>query len=363
MTDIHRLNHPARRSLPLPEWPATDRRAWEAALAPGDVLDGTAGAAHHWRPGTRVKNRNGYGRWLTFLHCAGLLATEATPDKRVTQENVRAYIAELRSQNVSSWTLWARLVELYSTITVMAPEGDLSWLWRATRAFALQREAQRNKRGRLKPAHEVLDWALRRMDELRLKPSRREAAGAYRDALQVALLSACPIRLGNLAMIVLDRHLLWTGDGFALRFTGAETKSRRPIAMPVPDCLTEPFNHYINVIRPELLGGQESDRLWITRYGAPMPPRAIHAAIARTTRRAFGQPINPHLFRDGAATHVALEDPEHVGIVSPLLGHVDPRTAERHYIQANQIAAGRRVRGSIAALRQRLGKLKQGGPS
>ena len=44
MTDIQRRDHPARRSLPLAEWPEADRSAWEAALAPGDILDGTVGA-------------------------------------------------------------------------------------------------------------------------------------------------------------------------------------------------------------------------------------------------------------------------------------------------------------------------------
>jgi integrase/recombinase XerD len=64
------------------------------------------------------------------------------------------------------------------------------------------------------------------------------------------------------------------------------------------------------------------------------------------------------LFRDCAATFVALEDPEHIGVVSPLLGHIDPRAAEQHYIQANQIAAGRRLRSSVAELRKSLSRTK-----
>jgi integrase len=363
MIDIDRRDHPSRRSLPLAEWPEADHRAWEAALAPGDILDGTVGAAHHWRPNTRAKNRNGYGRWLTFLHRAGLLAAGQIPAERVTQENVRAYIAELQGQDVSSWTLWARLVELYSAITAMAPGSDLVWLCRATRAYALQRVERRNKLARLRPTHEILDWALGRMEEIRQESSRRDAAGAYRDALQVALLSACPIRLGNLTMIVLDQHLVRTGGGFALRFDAEETKAGRWIAMPVPDCLTEPLEHYISAVRQLLLDGRESDRLWITVSGTPMRRRSIQQAIARTTERAFGQSINPHLFRDCAATFVTLEDPRHVGIVAPLLGHADPRMAERHYIQANQIVAGRRVRNSVATLRKRLRKPQQGRPS
>ncbi|MFO0408528.1 MAG: hypothetical protein ACK50Q_19365 [Labrys sp. (in: a-proteobacteria)] len=80
----------------------------------------------------------------------------------------------------------------------------------------------------------------------------------------------------------------------------------------------------------------------------------MHLAITRTTGRAFGRSINPHLFRDCAATFVALEDPEHIGIAAPLLGHVDHRTTERHYIQANQMIAGRRLNQSVARLRKKL---------
>ena len=80
----------------------------------------------------------------------------------------------------------------------------------------------------------------------------------------------------------------------------------------------------------------------------------MYYAITRTTERMFGKPINPHLFRDCAATFVALEDPEHVRLTAPLLGHIDPRATERHYIQANQIVAGRRIRKSISEMRSRL---------
>ncbi|MEQ8737306.1 MAG: hypothetical protein RID59_01915, partial [Hoeflea sp.] len=76
--------------------------------------------------------------------------------------------------------------------------------------------------------------------------------------------------------------------------------------------------------------------------------------ITDATRQAFGESINPHLFRDCAVTFVALDDPKHIGIAAPILGHTDPRTTERHYIQANQLAAGRRLRSSIDELRRRL---------
>jgi hypothetical protein len=53
-------------------------------------------------------------------------------------------------------------------------------------------------------------------------------------------------------------------------------------------------------------------------------------------------------------TSVAIEDPEHIGIAAPILGHTDPRTTEEHYIQANSIVAGRKLRQSVDTLRDQL---------
>lgn len=361
--ELHHTRDPARSCLPLAAWPENDRRAWEAALAPGDLLDGTVGAGFHWRSATRFKYYKGYGRWLTFIINAGLMTADGGPEDRVTQDRVRAYIQELESQTVSSWTLWSRLCELLVTIEAMFPSEDYGWLRRAVTYYRKARIDRRNKVPRLRPVNEILDWALGQMAMVNADASVRNGDGLFRDALIVAFLCCCPIRLRNLSMIELDRHLYRTSTGFGLRFAGPETKTGQPISMPIPDCLTEPLNQYITTWRPPLLAGRQSTRLWITRYGLPMRPRSVQAAITRTTKRAFGRSINAHLFRDCAATFVALEDPSHIGIVPPLLGHLDPRTAQRHYIQANQIVAGRHVRVSVASLRKRLPKDTTGRPA
>ncbi len=349
---LHPYEDPARRCLPVEAWPESDRVAWDTACAAGDILDGTVGPGFHWRAETREKYRKGYGRWLTYLIRADLLSPCQQPADRVVAAHVRGYIGELQSQDIGSWTLWGRLAELLAAIQAMAPGRDFGWLRGTVRFYERVTVDRRNKLRRLQPTHEILDWALRRMAHVIQDPPQRDAPGAYRDALMVAMLSCCPIRLGNLSMIEIDHHLKRTSSGYRLRFVGSETKTHHPFSAPILDALTDQIDHYVTVVRPHLLLGQDSARLWITRYGDAMTPKSIHSAITRTTERAFGRSINPHLFRDCAATFVALEDPAHIGVVSPLLGHMDPRTAEAHYIQANQIAAGRRIRTSVAALRK-----------
>lgn len=359
----HSTQDPNRRCLPLAEWPEKDRCAWEAALAPGDILDGTVGAGFGWSDATRYKYYKGYGRWLTFIIHAGLVTADEAPEDRVTQDSIRAYIEELKAQDVSSWTLWSRLCELLVTLEAMFPSEDFGWLRQAVKFYQRARVDRRNKVQRIRPVNEILGWALGQMAMVNADPSMRNGDGLFRDALIVAFLCCCPIRLRNLSMIELDRHLYQTSSGFGLRFAGPETKTGQPIAMPIPECLTEPLNQYIGTVRSKLLTGRQSTWLWIARHGLPMRRRSVQAAITRTTERAFGRSINAHLFRDCAATHVALEDPSHIGIVSPLLGHLDPRTAQRHYVQANQIVAGRHVRDSVASLRKRLPKDTTGRPA
>ena len=84
-----------------------------------------------------------------------------------------------------------------------------------------------------------------------------------------------------------------------------------------------------------------------------MREKNVYEGITGTTKRAFGRSINPHLFRDCAVTSVAVEDPKNIGIAPPILGHTDPRTTEQHYIQAQQIDAGRKLQASLRALRRK----------
>lgn len=84
----------------------------------------------------------------------------------------------------------------------------------------------------------------------------------------------------------------------------------------------------------------------------------MFSQISKVTERAFGKPINPHLFRDCAVTFVALDDPKHIGIAAPILGHTDPRTTEQYYILAQQIAAGRKLQASLQKLRKQLAPIQ-----
>src|SRR4051794_30721652 len=93
--------HP--RSIPVDQWPDTDRRRWDDACRPGSLLKSGGDAS---RLGQRTRDRIAwcYGAFLGFLHHSCRLDGNAEAPAQVTPSNVEAYIAEL-TDDVGSVTV------------------------------------------------------------------------------------------------------------------------------------------------------------------------------------------------------------------------------------------------------------------
>src|SRR5262249_20273713 len=100
--------------------------------------------------------------------------------------------------------------------------------------------------------------------------------------------------------------------------------------------------------------GRATAALWVSTHGSAMTEIAIYFRIIKLTQERFVQAVNPHLFRDCAATSIAIEDPQHVRCVTSVLGHASLATSEKYYNQANGLEASRRLQGHVLALRRRL---------
>jgi integrase len=92
----------------------------------------------------------------------------------------------------------------------------------------------------------------------------------------------------------------------------------------------------------------------VSEDGIQLTYEAIAFQIVNRTFREFGCSLSPHLFRDCAATAVAIDNPKHVGDASLILGHADHRTTERHYNHARSLEASRRHAAMLADLRESL---------
>ena len=179
-----------------------------------------------------------------------------------------------------------------------------------------------------------------------------------RDGLLIGLLALRPLRLANLTALRLGAHLIDRGaDGWWLLIPAAETKNRRPIEMPFPDTLMPALHKYLDKSRPllQVRSSQQVNRtaLWLSLHGELLSERGVYRIVVRHTRIAFGQPVNPHLFRHAAATTMALEDPGQVRMAGPLLGHTTFSTTERYYRMSRSAEAARVHHKLLARLRRK----------
>jgi integrase/recombinase XerD len=357
---------PARRCLKVNAWPEADRRAWQAALREGDIFE-PAGIATRWAARTRHKVAVAYGRWLTWLERVGRLDAALGPADRITPTNVRQYIADLQSNGNSSYTVLGRVRDLVNAITAIAPEQDWGWLRRLARRLRRTVKSVRNKRARVVPSELILALGLELMADAD-RPSDAsmfERASRYRDGLMIALLAARPLRRRNFASIEIGRHLVKVSQRYSLRFDAAETKTGAPIDDFIPIALNIHLERYLFHYRPFLAGrtGRWKNRhpglrppgmsLWVSTYCSAMSEGAIYDQIRKVTRARFGHALNPHLFRDCAATSIATEDPEHVYIVKSVLGHGSLQTSEKYYNHAQSLDATRQFQQFILTLRRR----------
>ena len=345
---------PARRCMRLAEWPAVDQKAWASALRSGDLLDHDAGLAAHWKPKTVFGTERHYGRWLTFLRRGGFLDRSEGPADRVTEDRLRAYIGELRSQ-VSPQTVSNRVTGLAEALRVMAPGATYDYLARARYRLRARARPSRNKRAKMVPAEAIVELSLSLMERAENGAATREVWGAslYRDGLTLLLLAHCPIRRDNLAAMRVGQHLNRIGDGFEIRLPGDITKNGDEFRRGLPKQFTPFIERYLQRYRPLLLGDHEDDHVWISCRNEPMSGASIYGQVrSRTKARFGGEGINPHLLRDIVVSRLADENPELVWLAPALLGHRDPHTTWKAYNQALDSDAVRKHQAVVLNARQ-----------
>jgi len=340
-----------RRCRSTEEWPQWDRRQWQTALQAGDLLEEGGSRAKHSKYSNRAMER-GYGRWLAWLDGRGLLDDDALPGDRIMPDQVRAYAKHLEAENASA-TAIARLIELKVMASIMAPDRDWSWIYRVASAIRARHKPARPKRHRLVPIARLFGLGLDLMAGADDETTALRRFKAYRDGLMIAALAARPLRLRNLTGLVLDHTLVRRGDSWWIQVPAAETKTKVAIEVPWPELLTPHLGTYLADHRAAIaaLRGLNSHALWLSMHGLPMNDNAIYIRIVSRTREGLGRAINPHLFRDCAATSIAIDDPTHVRIAARLLGHRTGSTTERYYNQARSPKASCLMQKHLQVLR------------
>ena len=346
------MGHP-RFGLLLRDWPAGDQAAWVNARRVADIFD-DPGLASHWRQKTSDTVLRNYSIWLAWLREAGRLTADCSPAARAARETLGAFHDWLRARSLSPVTIAGRVRNLREALRVMDPDGDRSAIDHLLVRVEAVAEPVRNKGVRVVSPSLLTQVGIDRMCKYRPSPKRpasRVDAERHRDGLIIAFLAARPIRLENLAALELGRHLERRADAYWCRISAEETKDRRDLEFPLPTTLTSHIDVYLSTHRPALLRGGTSARVWISMRGTPMVDNSIYCRVVVVTRAALGRPINPHLFRDCAATFIAERAPAQVHMIASILGHASLESGERHYNQAGMLSAQAHWIETLAKLR------------
>jgi integrase/recombinase XerD len=345
---------PSRRCLPVSEWPDADQGLWHRVTGPVDLLDENRSNGSAWSSPTTHKNRRGYGRWLCFLRHTGT-GLDGLPMDRVTNELITSYVKLLRAQGAKPYTQSGRIAELLSVMLAFAPDRDWSWLKRKVNYLVRLAEEAHETSAPPLLAPEIAAKAAAALSRLaNHERLRLHEAVAYRNWLMVLLLVVVPLRLKNFTALSIGKDLRKTGDSWEVCVAGRNTKTRRPIRAPVPISVGVNIEFYWGLVRPLLLRGHQSDRLWLNWTGGEMSEHSVYLMLTQFTGKQLGHRINPHAFRHVGATSISIMKPEEIDSARALLGHSSSKTTLQHYVAADSIIASRRHAAIIRQLRRSL---------
>lgn len=154
----------------------------------------------------------------------------------------------------------------------------------------------------------------------KLKP--QVAALAREDALAIAILLVCPLRIGNIAGIRIDQHVQRPGDGRAfLVFIEGEIKNERPMEFELPVDVRRMLDKHL-ADRSPLLCPTGTTWLFPRRDGkGPVDNSTLSTRLKQRIHKETGIVMNAHLFRHLAAMLYLEANPGAYEAVRRLLGH------------------------------------------
>jgi integrase/recombinase XerD len=358
-----RVTGMAPPSIKIELWPKEDQEAWADAIREASLFE-DGGLAAKWAPATKKGVVWAYGRWLQWFRDSEGLGPEVGMVERVSPATIAKFATALRARAAAS-SAAANLNALSRALCVMAPGNDWRWLKTMAERIRTTRTPQRQEL-RLQSSRDLvaLGFSLMASAGPAEDIATEEQAMLFRDGLMIALLAARPLRRKNFLALAIGTTLVERDGKWWLIFPGTMVKNGCPIKMPLPDFLDSAVREYIVHVRPYLAARFENgkmhpdyrlpgDFLWLSRLGRAMSDMAFDDAVKRRTRDQFGRSLYPHLFRDAAATSVATDDPEHVNITKPILGHGSLRMSEEHYNHAQSAIALKRLQNHVLAIRNR----------
>lgn len=318
----------------LPDTFHEDLDALMQSLANPDPL-AENGRARALRPVTLKQYRRQLIRFASELVHSGLPAEEIRTvatllDPVLAERGLRQMLSRTGNKSVKMISEVAALLRNISRILGQPDEVQKHLAKLAAKvAIPPQRGITRKNRDRLRVLQD--DASMRRLLLLPEKLFHHPPAGktnaftkalAREDAVAIAILLVCPIRIKNLAGIHLERHLHRPGDGRVfLVLTEEEVKNERPLEFELPRDLIRMIDTHLKTRSPELCPAG-TPWLFPRRDGAAaVDSGQLASRLAKRIRKTAGLEMNAHLFRHFAVMNWLNANPGSYEVARRLLGH------------------------------------------
>ena len=146
----------------------------------------------------------------------------------------------------------------------------------------------------------------------------------YRDKTMLELLYATGMRVSELVNVPVKNV------DMKMQYVIVMGKGSKERMLPLGRTALHYLEHYLSVVRPQLLHGKPdaAAELFVTGWGGPMTRERFYEIIVAYGKSAgISKRVTPHMLRHSCATHL-LNNGTDLRIVQELLGHADISTTQ-----------------------------------
>lgn len=230
---------------------------------------------------------------------------------QVSRQQLIAYLVRLKQEGRASSTVARKLASIKAFYRFLTAERYI----RRNPAEVLEAAS----RGLHLPKVLSVQEVERLLDEPNLG-----TLDGYRDKTMLELLYATGMRVSELVNVPVKNV------DMKMQYVIVMGKGSKERMLPLARTALHYLEHYLSVVRPQLLHGKPdaAAELFVTGWGGPMTRERFYEIIVAYGKSAgISKRVTPHMLRHSFATHL-LNNGTDLRIVQELLGHADISTTQ-----------------------------------
>lgn len=230
---------------------------------------------------------------------------------QVSRQQLIAYLVRLKQEGRASSTVARKLASIKAFYRFLTAERYI----RRNPAEVLEAAS----RGLHLPKVLSVQEVERLLDEPNLG-----TLDGYRDKTMLELLYATGMRVSELVNVPVKNV------DMKMQYIIVMGKGSKERMLPLGRTALHYLEHYLSVVRPQLLHGKPdaAAELFVTGWGGPMTRERFYEIIVAYGKSAgISKRVTPHMLRHSFATHL-LNNGTDLRIVQELLGHADISTTQ-----------------------------------